>query len=876
LTERDRYRRIEELFQRAVALDECGRRALLQSSADRAVAEEVRRLLLRADAGALGSDGAVRVPAGDVPPAGALAAGRLLGPYRIVAALGEGGMGQVYRARDQRLERDVALKVLPPRVSRDPRALARFQREARLLAAVSHPNLVPIFDVGSAEGLDFLVMELAAGETLSRRLERGLPERADAIRVAGEIARGLAAIHQHGIVHRDLKPSNVILDADGRARLLDFGLARRSAADPETDSDAPTELQLTGEGTILGTPGYMAPEQVVGAVADQRTDLFAFGCVLYEMLVGSPPFARGSRSDTFHAILRDQPRELEAIADPGLRELVRRCLSKVREDRPGSAQEVEQRLLAIAGSAAGVEHSEVATRIEPATVTPPRPGVRLSRRALATLAAPLVLGLGLWTAREAWNSPGDDEPAPGPLPAGARLAVLPVLDRALGEDAESWESDGVTEGWIRALSRRPGLRVISRASVERYRDPERDPVGVARELEADALLLGELRSRVGEAKLSAELVRGADGSLLWSGSRSGPRAELGGLQDALLRDLGAWLDPDGVAVPSAETRSAVAPEAYRLYLQGRYQWNRREVEGLRTAIELYQRALAVEPGFALAHAGLADVYNLLHTYLNLPTSETFPRARAAAERALELDPGLAEALVSRAYVAHYFEWDWAGAERDYRQALSINPSYATGWSSLGELLTTVGRFDEAAAAAQRAAELDPLSPMIPSIAGWNLEMARRFEEALARHQRTLAVFPGFFAAEIYSARALVHLGRAEEAVEILERDVAQLPDRPIHVLWLAWAHGRAGRTADARRLYREVERRRAAGTYVVPYYRAYPLLALGERDGALDALEQAVDERVEQVAWLAVDPALDPLRGEPRFRRLLERTGLAR
>ncbi|HVS15207.1 MAG TPA: protein kinase [Thermoanaerobaculia bacterium] len=883
MTASDRFRQIEDLFQRTLGLDESGCETLLRAHPDAAVAEEVRRLLRRHAAGAAGvagaavSRGGLRVHDDGEPSSRALLSGRLLGPYRIVTALGEGGMGQVYRARDERLERDVALKVLPPHVSRDPRALARFQREARMLAVVSHPNLVPIFDVGSADGVDFLVMELASGETLSQRLERGPPGRAEAIGIAAEIARGLAAIHRHGIVHRDLKPSNVILGSDGRARLLDFGLARRAAAS-EGDEDAPTQIQLTGEGTILGTPGYMAPEQVVGAAATERTDLFALGCVLYEMLVGSPPFARASRSDTFHAILRDEPRDLGAVPDPALRELVGRCLRKERELRPGSAREVEQRLREIAASAAPLAASGPATRVEPAVAPAPSPRLRLPRLALAALALvalAVAIGLGVTATRDAPQPPPPGERAGAELPAElTRLAVLPVLDRSAAEGAERWEADGVTAAWIQELSRRPGLRVISHASVDRFRDPQRDPLAVARALQVDMLLLGELRSRDDEALLSAELVRADDGSRLWGASRRGPPADLLALQDALLRDLSGWLDPQAAARAANAEPSEISPAAYRFYLQGRYQWNRRDPQGLRSAIQLYQQALAIEPGFALAHAGLADVYNVLHTYASLPTSETFPRARAAAERALELDPELAEALVARAYVEHYHEWDWSGAERDYRRALAINPSYASGWSFLGELLTTQGRFDEATAAARRAAELDPLSPMIHAIAGWNLEMAGRFEEALAQCERTLEVFPGFAIAEVYAARALVHLGRTAKALEILERDVAQLPDRPIHALWLAWAYGRAGRAEDARRIQEEVEARRAAGTYVVPYYRAYPLIVLGDREGALDALEQAVAERVEQVAWLAVDPALDPLRSEPRFDALLRQTGL--
>ncbi|HVS01553.1 MAG TPA: protein kinase, partial [Thermoanaerobaculia bacterium] len=585
-------------------------------------------------------------------------AGTRLGRYTIVSPLGAGGMGEVYRARDERLGREVAVKVLPDELSRDEAALGRFRREARVLAGLSHPNLLAIFDVGEQDGVAYAVLELLEGETLRERLRRG-PLGEEATRIGAGIARGLAAAHARGVVHRDLKPENVFLDAEGRVKVLDFGLAKEVVGDDPADLQESTELLLTQANTVLGTPGYMAPEQVRGEAATPRTDVFALGCILHEMISGRSPFRRPTLVSTLSAVLHEEPPEIDS--SPGLPSrlvrLIRRCLAKAPEDRPASAAEVADELHGVVGPRSG---------------TARRLGRwRPSRRALAAAAAVILLSALALLATRGWPAPGDGRQgaAPSGAAAVASLAVLPLTDRTAPEGAEeAYFAEGIAEAWIQRLSRLPDLKVISRASTLRYRGAARDPLAAGEALGVEALLLGEIVPLGEEVRLGAELVAAGDGARLWGAAVTGSPADLLTLQETLVDGLVASL---GREVPDAalpEAARAHDPQAHRLYLQGRHHWSKRDAESLRQAIALFDEAIAADPQFALAYAGLADVYSILHDFADIPAAETFPRAAAAARRAIQLAPDLAEAHNSLAYVDHYWQRDFAAAEAGYRRA----------------------------------------------------------------------------------------------------------------------------------------------------------------------------------------------------------------
>ncbi|MBZ0114120.1 MAG: protein kinase [Thermoanaerobaculia bacterium] len=782
--------------------------------------------------------------------------GTRLGPYEIEELLGAGGMGEVYRARDERLGRSVAVKILPSEFSNNEDALERFRREARVLASLSHPNLVSIFDIGQVEKHDYVVMELLEGETLRSGLGRGRMPVAEVIRIGAGIARAATAAHDHGVIHRDLKPENVFLTSDGRVKVLDFGLARALPEGNRAETEE-TKVMLTTQGVFVGTPGYASPEQVRGEPTTPRSDVFALGCILYEMLQGRAPFLGPSVAETLSSVLRDTPPVPDrSEAPPALLAVIERCLEKAPGGRPAAAGEVADELHRLQSQ--GVESQlSPSPRVDPTTLR--RVGV------IAIVVLTVLLGLGILATRLAQNraSPPEARAVAASTPVRS-LAVIPL---STDLDRDEFLVDGLTEAWIRRLSGLGELRVTSRASVFRYEGGVSDPMAVGRELGVDALLLGEVRGTPDGLVLSTELVAADDGRHLWGTSVAVGGSTLLEVGDQSLEDLVQWLDLAPPSGGTSRTHRPVNPEAQRLYLQGRLLWNRREPGALREAISKYEQALLVDPSYALAYAGLADTYAILHDFDEVSAAETFPRARAAAARALELDPDLPEAHVTMAYLEHYWEWDWVAAEREYRRALELNPSYASGWQWYGELLTALGRFDEAEQASREARNLDPLSPIVQAVAGWDQTMARRYEEAIDTTSRTLDIFPDFAPARLYQARAFVLAGRFDEAIAAFDSYTGIKGN--IHTTWQAWAYVRAGRSEEGGQLVDELVTNRRNGGKVLPYYFAYALESLGRIDEALTELETAHRERNEQMVWLAVDPALDRLRDEPRFQSLL-------
>ena len=555
-----------------------------------------------------------------------IAVGVRLGRYQILAPLGAGGMGEVYCARDTRLDRKVAVKVLPEAFARDPLYLARFEQEARAVAALSHPNILAIHDYGTEGGIPFAVMELLEGENLRATLARSpLPWRR-ALEIGAAIAEGLAVAHDRGIVHRDLKPENLFLTCDGQVKILDFGLARMELPTVAGDDTSPHLHVRTAPGTVMGTVGYMSPEQVRGQAVDVRSDFFSLGCVLYEMVSGCRPFQRGSAADTMAAILHEEPASLGGLAvsaPPELETALRRCLDKEPGSRFPSARALASALRAI------LDGAEFPVTIPPTQTRPPSP----------------------------------------PLPAHPildALAVLPLVNTSADPDSE-YLADGITESLITLLSRLPGLRVMARSTVFRYKGRDIDVQEVGRTLQVRAVLTGRLHQRGARLILKAELVDVADGIQLWGERYDRELTDLFAVEEAVARDIAEQLrlHLSGDAERRLARPPAANAAAYQLYLKGRYHWNKRTDEGLRKSVELFEQAIDRDPAFALAYAGLADAYHNLGGWGLLAPREAYPRAKAAASRALALDEHLAEAHVSLAMVRKEYEWDWAGAERSY-------------------------------------------------------------------------------------------------------------------------------------------------------------------------------------------------------------------
>jgi serine/threonine-protein kinase len=790
--------------------------------------------------------------------------GTRLGPYEIVAPIGSGGMGDVYRARDSRLSREVAIKVLPDRFLKDADARVRFEREARAVAALTHPNILAIHDFGTADGASYSVTELLEGQTLRQRLLQGALSWRKTIEVGAAIADGLAAAHAKGIIHRDLKPENIFLTADGRVKILDFGIAALVQIQSEDGSIDPTSMPTApmrddSDSVVMGTAGYMSPEQLRAQPAEATSDIFSLGCLLYEMVTGRAAFIRSTTIDSLSAILTETPDPFTAthgMIPFELAKLIDRCLEKNRAERFQSASDLAYALRAI-GASTSLSFELPKTR-------------RLRMGIIAALVLIAIAATGVFFLKRLRPA---RTTAVATTPAAIRtLAILPFTN-ATGDAEAEYMSDGITETLINTLSQVPGLKVMSRTSVFQYKGKSDAPVKIARELGVGAVVVGRVNSVGNRLAVSVELVDATDRSQLWGNRYTATRADIFSVQQSMAAEISRRLrlELTGREERLLSKRHTEDPAAYELYLKGRFQWNKRSAESLYKAIEFFNQAIEIDPQYALAYAGIADCYNLLDIWAGLPTKETFPKAKAAATKALSIDDQLAEAHTSLAYAIHNYEWKWDEAEREYRRALELNPNYATAHQWYSELLTATGRFDDAEREARKALDIDPMSPIINAVAGWNRTMARRYDAAAEQTLRTTQLFPAFMPGHAYLGLAKLESGKAAEAIPPLLK-AQELLDIVVVRTWLARAQLAAGKREEAKRLLTDLESR-GSRDYLPPYYMAALYAAFGDRDRAFANLEQALDERTGAMVWLDVDPALDPLRKDPRFDALRKRAG---
>jgi eukaryotic-like serine/threonine-protein kinase len=778
-----------------------------------------------------------------------LAAGTRLGPYEIVAPLGAGGMGEVYRARDTRLGREVAVKVLPHSFSKDSDRLRRFEQEARAVSALNHPNILTIHDVGEHNGAPYVVTELLEGETLRSRMAAGAVSPKRALELALPIAHGLAAAHEKGIVHRDLKPENVFVTRDGRVKILDFGLAKLTETpDQGSQTGLPTAAPATDPGVVLGTLGYMSPEQVRGKTADARSDIFAFGAILYEMLAGRRAFHGDTAADTMSAILTKDAPELSATnrgVSPGLDRVVRHCLEKDPERRFHSAHDLAFDLEALSD----------ASGARPQAPPPARSWKRLA----LPIAVAAILGLG---ALIVWRRSA----AAGSLDS---VAVLPFANASRDPETE-YLSDGITESIINSLSRLPQLRVAARSSVFRYKGKDEDPQKAGRELNVRAVVSGKLLQRGDTLSVQADLVDVGNGAQIWGNHYDRKLADVLAIQEEIAKDVSEKLRPKmtGAEKQKVQKHYTENTEAYQLYLKGRYEWEKRNEASLQKARGFFQQAIDKDPGFALAYCGLADSYGVLPSYSLMSPSEAWPKAKAAARKALEIDEGLAPAHATLGLGLTDWDHDWAGAESHFRRAIEIDPDYPSGHFWYSQLLAALGRSQEAIDQIQRAREADPFSIIIQANLVRVLADARRFDQAIEEGQKAIRDNPNFAPPHFFLGLAYLGAGRRQEAAAEWRKAFEIIPSTPQGV----WHRGRAealeGRREDAIRTIAElteVSRNR----YVSPTYIATILIELGERDQAFEWLRRGVEDRSYDIVYLGVDPLFDAVRDDPRFQDLL-------
>ena len=758
-------------------------------------------------------------------------AGDRLGPYEILAPIGAGGMGDVYKARDTRLDRIVAVKVSKEQFSE------RFEREARTVAALNHPNICTLYDVGP----DYLVMEYVEGEPL-----KAAPSVDRVMQYALQIADGVAAAHSKGIVHRDLKPGNIFVTPDGRVKILDFGLATLQAAAAPTDSTL--TRGLTDPGTAVGTIGYMSPEQARGETVDARSDLWAMGVIFYELLTGVRPFEGTTQAVIFEGILSKTPVPPSA-RNPKIpaewERIVARLLEKDRATRYQSAQDLLADLKRV-----NRDSSSIGTSPPPAPIRRGWPKYAVAGGAgLIVLAAIAYFLLRRTTTIDS-------------------LAILPFANASQSADAD-YLSDGITDSLIGNLSSLPGLKVKSKNAVRKYKGGDIDAGQAGRELEVGAVLTGRIVQHGDSLSIRADLIDSRDNSEIWGENFERKTSEILSVQQDITARISGKLRLSGEDKRQLARRETANPEAYQLYLKGLYFTRRFTKDGVDKGLDYFRQAIAADPNYALAYQGLADYYSIVDDVF-VPSRDAEPKAKAAALKALELDDRLAEAHEALAAVLFWYEYDWPGAEKEFRRAIELNENLAGAHTVYGWYLTCLGHPERGIAEGRKAQALDPLAPEPVHVLSQDLYLARRYPEAVEQARKALDLDPKYFMAHLQLALIYVAQGKSREAITAAQnaREDEPLADWPTAVLGMAYAAD--GQRAEAEKVLAEMKQKASRG-WVPSYAFAEIYAGLRDKPQTLDALEKSYEERAWFLTYLNTAPEFDFIRSEPRFQALVRR-----
>ena len=837
-----------------------------------------------------------------------------LSHYRIVSRLGAGGMGEVYLAQDTKLDRRVALKILPAELAANRDRMARFIREAKSAAALNHPNIATVHEIGEAEvqgssltakeGSDsssdvihFIAMEYIDGVTLREKIYKEHAELSKLLRVLQHVAEGLAKAHSAGIVHRDLKPDNIMITHDGHAKILDFGLAKLIEQQPLSGSDSSEVAtavmpQHSTPGTVMGTAGYMSPEQAQGKTKeiDQRSDIFSFGCILFEAATGKKPFEGDSVVKSLHMVIYEPApaiAELNPSVPSELQRVINRCLAKDPDERYQSIKEVVIELKGLRRELDGaLEASVTPNRSETngtghTTSAQSSPTGSLQTRAssveyvvtgLKQHKLPVIIAVvffvvgavSLFLYLRNRHTTATIE----------SIAVLPFVNESGNPDVD-YLSDGMTETLITSLSQVPNLNVKARSSVFRYKGKETDPKTAGKELNVQAILTGRVAQRGDQVTLNLELADVQTENIIWSEAYNRKQADLVSLQSDIARDVSSKLRTklSGADAQRLAKNYTANSEAYQLYLKGRFYWNKRSSDSLKQAVAFYQQAIEKDPSYALAYSGLAETYVLFPPYSVASPEESYPKAKAAALRALELDDSLAEAHAALGLYLTTFERNRSEGEKEVRRAIELNPKYATAhhWLAI-EILAPSKRFDESITEIKRAEELDPLSSVIVTEVGACLLLARRYDEAIAQFKKTATLDPGYYYVHVYLGWAFNAKGMYREAIEEYRKALEMNKD-PTATAFLALSLAKSGQRDEARKLLDQLKSE-SSRRYVPAYCFAIAHLALEEKDEVFAWLEKDIAERSTWNLVYGVTPELDELRDDPRFKDMLRRLNL--
>jgi serine/threonine protein kinase/lipoprotein NlpI len=822
-----------------------------------------------------------------------IANGTKLGRYEIRSKIGAGGMGEVYLAQDTKLDRQVALKILPADVAADRNRMSRFVQEAKAASALNHPNIITIHEIEQIDSVNFIATEFIDGETLRERMRNAPMKLGDVLEVAAQIANALAAAHATNIVHRDIKPENVMVRRDGIVKVVDFGLAKLSeppavAGGPAIDTEAPTRANVKTEpGVVMGTVAYMSPEQARGLIVDARTDIFSLGVVLYEMVAGCLPFEGSTKSDLLASILSEkEPQPLARYAREAPAELERIVSKALRKNRDERYQTSKDLLLDLGSLKQQSEFDRKLERSSPpqsqpaeitgdnsqtATIgqaaarsTVGRPGLTklTNRNTIIAFGCLLVVASAIGAYFYFTHA------FKGPINS---VAILPFVNVSNDPNTE-YLSDGISESLINNLSQLPQLKIIARSSSFKYKGKEADPQEVAKALGVQAVVTGRVAQRGDQLIVSVELVDARDRTQMWGEQYQRPVADLLAVQREIAKEITGNLRLRlSEAQQQMTNRSAGNAQAYELYLKGHYYMNTLTDEGTKKGLGYFQQAIETDSNYAPAYAGLAESYAQLAGSGVIPSKEAIAKAKAAALKALELDDALAEAHTALGLIALSSEWDWNGAEREFKRAIALNPNYVNARHWYSHYLITMGRIEESLAESKKALELDPLDVAMNFHLGWHYFYARQYDQAIAQLQRTLGMDRNSDAAHCILGWVYEQKGQFDEAIAELKKSMELGGGDQRGSIGHVYAI--SGRRGEAQKLLDQL-REESRQKYVSPYNIATIYEGLGEKDQAFAWLEKSYAARESSMASLKVDPEFASLRSDPRFTDLLRRMGL--
>ena len=800
--------------------------------------------------------------------------------YRVVRLIGAGGMGEVYLAEDETLNRKVALKLLPVRFTRDEERVRRFQREARAASALNHPNIITIYEIGRDDAVHYIATEYIEGETLRERLAKRRLNIGEVLDIAVGVASALAAAHDAGIIHRDIKPENIMLRPDGYVKVLDFGLAK--LAEPES------ALKDSSTGAVMGTLLYISPEQARAQQPDSRSDLYSLGAVMYEMVTGQPPVRGDNFIDIAFAIANEEPKPPSHYVSgvpPELDHIILKLLEKDRANRYASARQLLSDLNTLRRelefenklsspelhrhfSAPGFEQQPTAQMTFPISS---KRSLRLPRafrdpRIVVVIVVAVVALLAIAAYTLIKSSIFADRID--------SVAVMPFLN-ASGNPNSEYLSDGLTDSIMDSLSQLPELQVVAHSTVFAYKGKNTDPLAVGRELHVRGVVTGRLIQRGNTVVVRASLTDVKRGTQVWGQQYDRNLSDVVALQKDLSEEISSQLQPHltGEERKLMSRRRPESNEAFQLYLKGRYFSTKfNDEEAIRKGVGYFNQSIERDPTYALAYAGLASAYFYLSN-LFMPPREAMPRVREAAERALALDESLAPAHTCMALALVWYDWDFVKGEKEFRRAIALNANDADAHRFYGDYLAAMGRFDEALVEKRRAEQLDPLSVTASWDVGRTLFYAGRFEEAIEQARHTLDLDPTFPYVYYLEAQIEYRKGNLPEALKLMQRSMQLGGHTQLLITMWGMMNARAGNRDEAFRAIGEL-RARAAGTYTLPLFLARIYTALGNYDEAMKNLEQMYNDRSESAVWLNVDVSLEPLRKDPRFIALLRKVGI--